>query len=162
MFQIWVVGRGRRPEGLEEGLCCGKVKSLGGGRWMKPDLCMRILNTILGSAFLSPICWPFGPLAHRHAFQVCIHEWHQLLLGLLRSSWWVKVGSKTVVAPSSACLTPLLRASCLGSRCPALCLTTHPWKPQNAFIQVRDLNSGLWYSEALLPMKEDIGQREAL
>nr|KAF6412691.1 Rho/Rac guanine nucleotide exchange factor 2 [Molossus molossus] len=40
-----------------------------------------------GSGFLSSICWPFGPLSHWHAFQVCIHEWHQLLLGWLRSSW---------------------------------------------------------------------------
>lgn len=58
---------------------------------------------------------------------------------------------------------------------PPVCLTTTPrgelfrvqiypglyltiiWKPQNAFIEMRDLNSGLWRSDTLLPMKESIG-----
>lgn len=148
----------REGEKAWRAFCCGKVKSLG-GRWLKLGLCMKILNLILGSGFLSPTSWPFGPLSHWYAFQVCIHEWHQLLLGLLRPSWWVKVGSKAVVAPSSASLTPVLRASCkfwVQRSCVVFNLGNskmplRKWEIWiQAFMQMRDLNSRLWYS----PSKE--------
>ena len=162
MFQIWVVGRGRRPEGP---FAVGKWRAWGEDGW---SLVFAWRFLILGSRFLSPTSWPFGPLSHWYAFQVCIHEWHQLLLGLLRPSWWVKVGSKAVVAPSSGSLTPVLRASCkfwVQRSCVVFnhtpletpkCLYANE-RPEfktlvlwNAFMQMRDLNSRLWYS----PSKE--------